>query len=73
MFSNRHANLKYKNRGGHFWVSSYVDTAGRNRRAIKEYRKNRLEKGHTKGQMAVEGYMDSFTGCKNKPAKRTAA
>jgi len=44
MIFDRHANLKYKYGSRHFWARGYfVDTVGRNERAIKEYIKNQLE------------------------------
>ena len=38
MIFDRHANLKYKYGNRHFWARGYyVDTVGRNKKAIKEY------------------------------------
>ena len=38
MIFDRHANLKYKCGNRHFWARGYfVDTAGRNKKAIKAY------------------------------------
>lgn len=45
---------------------SFVDTVGRNERAIKEYIKNQLEEDYTKDQMTMKEYIDPFTGSKNK-------
>ena len=44
MVFDRHANLKYKYGRRNFWARGYfVDTVGRNEKAIKEYIKNQLE------------------------------
>ena len=41
MIFDRHANLKYKYGNRHFWCRGYyVDTVGRNKKAIEEYIKN---------------------------------
>ena len=47
-------------------TSQYVDTVGRNERAIKEYIKNQLEEDYTKDQMTMKEYIDPFTGSKNQ-------
>ena len=61
------AQLKYKYGSRHFWARGYfVDTVGRNERAIKEYIKNQLEEDYTKDQMTMKEYIDPFTGSKNK-------
>ena len=67
MIFDRHANLKYKYGSRHFWARGYfVDTVGRNERAIKESIKNPLEEDYTKDQMTMKEYVDPFTGSKNK-------
>src|SRR3712207_5415878 len=44
MIFDRHANLKYKYGNRHFWCRGYyVDTVGRNKKAIQEYIKNQLQ------------------------------
>lgn len=54
MIFDRHANLKYKYGSRHFWAIVYfVDTVGRNERAVKEYIKNQLEEDYTKDQMTL--------------------
>ena len=41
MIFDRHANLKYKYGNRHFWCRGYyVDTVGRNEKAIQEYVRN---------------------------------
>ena len=47
-------------------TSQYVDTVGRNERAIKEYIKNQLEEDYTKDQMTMKEYIDPFTGSRNQ-------
>ena len=69
MIFDRHANLKYKYGSRHFWARGYfVDTVGRNERAIKEYIKNQLEEDYTKDQMTMKEYIDPFTGSKETKA-----
>ena len=42
MIFDRHANMKYKYGNRHFWCRGYyVDTVGRNKKAIEEYIGNR--------------------------------
>ena len=44
MIFDRNANLKYKHGNRHFWARGYfVDTVGRNKKAIKAYIQNQLE------------------------------
>ena len=44
MIFDRHANLKYKYGNRHFWARGYyVDTVGRNKKAIAEYIRNQLQ------------------------------
>jgi putative transposase len=46
MIFDRHASLKYKYGSRHFWCRGYyVDTVGRNKKAIEEYIKNQLQEG----------------------------
>jgi putative transposase len=67
MIFDRHANLKYKYGSRHFWCRGYfVDTVGRNERAVKDYIRNQLEEDYTKDQITLKEYIDPFTGRKNK-------
>ena len=67
MIFDRHANLKYKYGNRHFWCRGYyVDTVGRNKRAIEEYIKNQLEEDFANDQVSLKEYVDPFTGNKNK-------
>lgn len=66
MIFDRHANLKYKYGNRHFWCRGhYVDTVGRNKKAIAEYIKNQLEEDIAADQISLKEYMDPFTGSKN--------
>ena len=69
MIFDRHANLKYKYGNRHFWCRGYyVDTVGRNKRAIEEYIKNQLQKDIAADQISFKEYLDPFTGSKNSKA-----
>ena len=64
---DRHANLKYKYGSRHFWCRGYfVDTVGRNEKAIREYIKHQMEEDYIEDQMTLKEYVDPFTGSKNK-------
>jgi len=66
MIFDRHANLKYKYGNRHFWCRGYfVDTVGRNKKAIEEYIKNQLAEDCAMEQMTFKEYIDPFTGSKN--------
>ena len=63
MIFDRHANLKYKYGNRHFWCRGYyVDTVGRNEKAINEYVKNQLQEDIAADQMSMKEYTDTFTG-----------
>ena len=67
MIFDRHANLKYKYGNRHFWCRGYyVDTVGRNRKAIEEYIRNQLQEDIATDQMCFKEFVDPFTGSKNK-------
>ena len=69
MIFDRHANLKYKYGNRHFWCRGYyVDTVGRNKRAIEEYIKNQLQEDIAADQISFKEYLDQFTGSKNSKA-----
>ena len=66
MIFDRHANLKYKYGNRHFWCRGYyVDTVGRNKRAIAEYIRNQLQEDIADDQISLNEYIDPFTGKKN--------
>ncbi|WP_295362443.1 IS200/IS605 family transposase [uncultured Pseudoramibacter sp.] len=68
MIFDRHANLKYKYGNRHFWCRGYyVDTVGKNERAIETYIKNQLQEDIANDQISLKEYIDPFTG---KPVKK---
>lgn len=63
MIFDRHANLKYKYGNRHFWCRGYyVDTVGRNEKAIREYVRNQLQEDIANDQISLQEYIDPFTG-----------
>ena len=57
----RHANLKYKYGQRHFWCRGfYVDTVGRNEKAIKEYIQNQEKEDMISDQISIKEYTDPF-------------
>ena len=63
MIFDRHANLKYKYGNRHFWCRGYyVDTVGRNAKAIEEYVKNQLQEDIATDQLSLKEFTDPFTG-----------
>ncbi len=66
MIYDRHANMKYKYGSRHFWCRGYyVDTVGRNKKAIQEYIRNQLQEDIASDQISPKGNVDPFTGSKN--------
>lgn len=69
MIFDRHANLKYKYGNRQFWCKGYyVDTVGRNKKAIAEYIRNQLQEDKMTDQMTIKEYYDPFTG---EPANKS--
>ena len=67
MIFDRHANLQYKYGNRHFWCRGYyVDTVGRNKKAIEEYIRNQLQEDIANDQISMKEYIDPFTGGKKK-------
>ena len=65
MIFDRHANLKYKYGNRHFWARGYyVDTVGRNKKAIKAYIANQLQEDKIADQISIKEFTDPFTGSK---------
>ena len=63
MIFDRHANLKYKYGNRHFWCRGYyVDTVGRNEKAIQEYVRNQLQEDVAADQISLKEFTDPFTG-----------
>ena len=64
---DRHANLKYKYGNRHFWCRGYyVDTVGKNEKAIAEYIRNQLQEDIASDQISLKEFIDPFTGEKNQ-------
>ncbi len=63
MIFDRFANLKYKYENRHFWCRGYyVDTVGRNKKAIEEYIRNQLQEDIANDQISMKEFYDPFTG-----------
>ena len=62
MIFDRHANLRYKYGNRHFWCRGYyVDTVGRNEKAIQEYVRNQLQEDVAADQISLKEFTDPFT------------
>ena len=60
---DRFANLKYRYGNRHFWCRGYyVDTVGRNKKAVAEYIRNQLQEDTSNDQVSMKEYYDPFTG-----------
>lgn len=69
MISGRFANLKYGCGNRQFWCRGYyVDTVGRNKKAVKEYIRNQLAEDSASEQLEMKELLDPFTG---EPTKRS--
>lgn len=67
MIFDKYANLKYRYGNRHFWCRGYyVDTVGRNKKAIEEYIRNQLQEDIANDQISMKEYIDPFTGGKSK-------
>jgi len=67
MIFDRHANLKYKYGKRSFWSRGYfVDTVGKNEKAIKEYIRKQLEEDYMSDQISLKEFVDPFTGTKRE-------
>ena len=70
MIFEKYANLKYKYGNRHFWCRGfYVDTVGRNKKAIAEYIRNQLQEDKESEQLSIKEYIDPFTGEPTKEGK----
>jgi putative transposase len=68
MIFDRHANLKYKYGNRQFWCTGYyVDTVGRNKKAIEIYIKNQIRDDIVAEQLYLKELVDPFTG---EPVKK---
>ncbi|MCI5536845.1 MAG: IS200/IS605 family transposase [Clostridiales bacterium] len=67
MIFDRHAELKYRYGKRNFWARGYfVDTVGKNERAIRDYIRNQLEEDYMHDQISMKEYIDPFTGEKQE-------
>jgi len=63
MIFDRYANLKYRYGNRKFWCRGYyVDTVGRNKKAIDEYIRNQLKEDKEYEQLTMSEVVDPFTG-----------
>ena len=63
MIFDRYANLKYRYGNRKFWCRGYyVDTVGRNKKAIEEYIRNQLKEDMEYEQLTMSEVIDPFTG-----------
>ena len=71
MIFDQHANMKYKYGNREFWCRGYyVDTVGKNKKAIAEYIKNQLQEDLAYEQMSIKELIDPFTGEPVKKSKK---
>ena len=55
--------MKYKFGNRKFWARVYfVDTVGKNEKAIREYIQNQLQEDKLADQMSLKEFIDPFTG-----------
>ena len=63
MIFDKHANMKYRYGNREFWCRGYyVDTVGKNKKAIAEYIRNQLQEDLAYEQMSIKELVDPFTG-----------
>lgn len=63
MIFDKHANLKYKYGNRHFWCRGYyVDSVGKNEKAIRTYIQNQLEEDMAMDKLDFKETQDPFTG-----------
>ena len=63
MIFDKSANLKYRYRNRQFWCRGYyVDTVGRNKKAIVEYIRKQIEEDQQYEQLTMKEMTDPFTG-----------
>ena len=68
MIFEKYANMKYKYGNRHFWCRGYyVDTVGKNKKAIAEYIRKQLQEDIGYEQLTMKEYIDPFTG---EPVKK---
>ena len=63
MIFDKFANMKYRYGNRQFWGRGYyVDTVGRNKKAIEEYIRNQLKEDKEYEQLIMKEWIDPFTG-----------
>ena len=63
MIFDKYANLKYRYGNREFWCRGYyVDTVGKNKKAIAEYIRNQLQEDIAYEQLSIKELVDPFTG-----------
>ena len=63
MIFDKHANMKYRYGNREFWCRGYyVDTVGKNKKAIAAYIKNQIQEDLAYEQMSIKELIDPFTG-----------
>ncbi len=63
MIFEKFANLKYKYENRHFWCRGfYVDTVGKNKKAIEDYIRNQEQEDMIADQISLKEYIDPFKG-----------
>ena len=63
MIFEKYANLKYKYGSRNFWCRGYyVDTVGKNKKAIQEYIRQQLQEDYNYEQLTMREIIDPFTG-----------
>ena len=71
MIFDKHANMKYRYGNREFWCRGYyVDTVGKNKKAVAEYIRNQLQEDLAYEQMSIKELVDPFTGEPVKKSKR---
>ena len=65
MIYQKWGSMKFKYRNRQFWCRGYyVDTVGKNTKAIKEYNATQLKQDKESSQMSIDDLDDPFTGNK---------
>ena len=65
MIFQKYGNMKFAYRNREFWCKGYyVDTVGKNTKAIKEYIENQLKMDRESDQISLYDPRDPFTGSK---------
>ena len=67
MIFDRFANMKYRYGNRQFWCRGYyVNTVGRNKKAVEEYIRNQLKEDKEYEQLTMKELFDPFTGEKQR-------